>query len=301
MRVVVIINPISGTHGRPEVTRRRTQLARDLLASARIEHEVMITERAGHAYELARAAVDRNAALVCAWGGDGTMNEVGRALAFSATALALIPAGSGNGLARELHIPFDPAAALKNALEGTDRRIDVGEIGGHLFFNAAGVGFDAQVTASFNNRPKGRRGLLSYATIAARELFSYQPEEYIVTADGETMRYSALLIAVANSRQYGNGAIVAPHAELSDGRLDLVTIHMRSPFSTLWEARRLFNGTIAKSSNVEMRRITQATIAGKRPLCVHVDGEVVTNTATTLSVRLHPAALRVRGGDIHVA
>lgn len=228
------------------------------------------------------------------------MNEVGRAVAFSTTALGLIPAGSGNGLARELNIPFDPTAALKNALQGTDRRIDVGEIGGHLFFNAAGIGFDAHVTALFNNRPKGRRGLLSYVTIALRELFTYQSEEYTIVTEHETMRQPSLLIALANSRQYGNGAIVAPHAHLSDGQLDLVAIRARSPLTTLWEARRLFNGTITQSAGVETRRIAQATIRGQRPLCLHVDGEPIPNSAMTLAVRLHPAALCVRVGYPHV-
>lgn len=301
MRVIVIINPISGTHGHPEVARRRAELAKDLLSSTGIEHEVRITERPGHAYELAHEAVERQTSLVFAWGGDGTMNEVGRALAFSSTALGLIPAGSGNGLARELHIPFDPARALKSALRGADRTIDVGEIGGRLFFNAAGIGFDAHVTAMFNNRPKGRRGLRSYVTIAARELFSYRPEEYTITADGETRHYPALLIALANSRQYGNGAVVAPTADLSDGRLDLVVIQSRLSLRALWEARRLFNGTIAKSANVEMRRITQATITGKRSLRLHVDGEPIPTTETSLTVRTHPLALRVRVGKVHIA
>lgn len=294
MRVLAIVNPISGTRGSPEAVRYRIQLANDLLSSAGIAYEVQLTQRRGHAYELARAAVARQTTLVFAWGGDGTMNEVGRALAFSSTALALIPAGSGNGLARELHISFDPEQAFKTALHGYDRTIDAGEIGGQLFFNAAGVGFDAHVTRVFNNRPNGRRGLLSYATIAARELFSYEPDAYTIITESETLRHRALLIAVANSRQYGNGAIVAPHADLSDGRLDLVAIQGRSALRTLWDARRLFNGTTAESTGVETRHISQATIIGQRPLCLHVDGEPVANAATTLNVRIHPDALRVR-------
>jgi YegS/Rv2252/BmrU family lipid kinase len=294
MRAVAIINPISGTRGSPAAVRYRVQLANDLLASAGLAYEVRLTERRGHAYELAREAVERQTALVFAWGGDGTMNEVARALAFSSTALALIPAGSGNGLARELHIPFDPKQAFKAALHGRERTIDAGEIGGQLFFNAAGVGFDAHVTTLFNNRPTGRRGLLSYATIAARELFSYEPDAYTIVTGGETIRHHSLLIAVANSRQYGNGAIVAPDADLSDGRLDLVVVQGRSALSTLWGARRLFNGTIAQSAGIATRRTAEATITGQRPLCLHVDGEPVANTATTVIVRLHPSALRVR-------
>lgn len=113
------------------------------------------------------------------------------------------------------------------------------------------------------------------------------------------MQQPSLLIALANSRQYGNGAIVAPKADLSDGQLDLVAIQARSPLATLWEARRLFNGTITQSVGVETRRITHATIRGQRPLCLHVDGEPIANSETILTVRLHPAALCVRVGHPH--
>ncbi|MSQ47064.1 MAG: diacylglycerol kinase family lipid kinase [Deltaproteobacteria bacterium] len=297
MRVVVIINPISGRQGRPETARHRAALAQQVLSAAAIVPEVKISERPGHAYELAREAVARDASLIFAWGGDGTMNEVGRAVAFSNTALGLIPAGSGNGLARELHVPMQPEEAFATALRASDRTIDVGEINGHLFFNAAGVGFDAHITWLFNTRPHGRRGMFSYVTIAARELFTYRAPQYTVTVDGETISSRALLIAVANSRQYGNGALIAPDARLDDGQLDMVVIQERSPLATLWAARRLFNGTLAQAKGITMKRVTQATIRANEPLRFHVDGEPVAETSTTLSLRIHPGALRIKGGN----
>jgi YegS/Rv2252/BmrU family lipid kinase len=294
MRVAVIINPISGARGHPEVARRRVQLATKLLSAAHHAHEVHVTERGGHAYELAQSAIARGASLVVAWGGDGTMNEVGRAVAFSNATLGLIPAGSGNGLARELGVPMHPERALTTALHADPRAIDVGEINGRFFFNAAGVGFDAHVTWLFNNRPRGRRGMLPYVTIAARELFAYRPPEYTVTIDGETLRSPALLIAVANSRQYGNGALIAPDARLDDGQLDVVLIRGRSPLATLWGARRLFRGTLAAAAGVLMKRVTQVTITAGEPLRFHVDGEPVAEKNTHLTARIHPGALRVR-------
>lgn len=297
MRVTVIINPISGRQGGPETARRRATHARQVLTSAGITHEVRITEHPGHAYLLAREAVAREDSFVFAWGGDGTMNEVGRALAFSNTALGLIPAGSGNGLARELHVSMEPEEALTTALRAPDRAIDVGEINGHLFFNAAGVGFDAHVTWLFNTSPHGRRGMLSYVIIAARELFRYRAPEYAVTVGEETISSRALLIAVTNSRQYGNGALIAPNARLDDGQLDMVVIQERSPVATLWAARRLFNGTLARAQGITMKRVTQATIRAHEPLRFHVDGEPVTETSPTLSFRIHPGALRIKGGN----
>ena len=133
MRVSVIINPIAGFFRRPEQGPRRAAQARAVLAAARVEADVWLTEGPGHARALAADATARGADVVYAWGGDGTVNEVGSALAFGETALAIVPAGSGNGLARALGIPREAGAALRHALQMPERRIDVGEIGGpHL-------------------------------------------------------------------------------------------------------------------------------------------------------------------------
>jgi len=228
------------------------------------------------------------------------MNEVGRAVAFSNATLGLIPAGSGNGLARELQLPMQPEQALTTVLSASDRTIDVGEINGWFFFNAAGVGFDAHVSWLFNNRPRGRRGMLPYVTIAARELFTYKSPEYVVTVDGETVRLRALLIAFANSQQYGNGAIIAPGARLDDGKLTLVIVKERSPLVTIWEARRLFSGALGKLPGVTIRQVAQVTITAEQPLRFHVDGEPVTEECMTVTVRVHPRALRVRGSGTPV-
>jgi YegS/Rv2252/BmrU family lipid kinase len=295
MRVAVIINPVSGAHGHPDVARQRVRLATELLSAAQREYEVHVTERSGHAYELAQSVIARGALLVVAWGGDGTMNEVGRAVAFSGATLGLIPAGSGNGLARELKVPMQPEQAFRTALSAPDQTIDVGEINGRFFFNAAGVGFDAHVAWLFNNRSRGRRGMLPYVTIASRELLTYHSPEYVVTADGETICSQALLIALANSRQYGNGAIIASAARLDDGRLDLVIVKERSSLATMWEARRLFSGTLERAPGVMSKQVTQVTIAAERPLRFHVDGEPVNEECTMLTARVHPRALRVKG------
>ena len=111
------------------------------------------------------------------------------------------------------------------------------------------------------------------------------------------MSSRALLIAVANSRQYGNGALIAPDARFDDGQLDMVLVQDRSPLATLWAARRLFNGTLARAKGIIMKRVTQATIRADEPLRFHVDGEPVAETSTTLTIRSHPGALRIRGGN----
>jgi len=183
-RVVVIVNPISGTGGRPERARRRIASAEAALKSHHTDGRVLVTERSGHASLLARDALADGASLVIAWGGDGTINEVASELAFRDVSLAVIPSGSGNGLARELKIPCDVERAFAVAFGGTERVIDAGEIEGRLFFNVAGIGLDAEVAHEFASTGLVRRGFSRYIEIATRRLFSFTANEYRIVADG---------------------------------------------------------------------------------------------------------------------
>src|SRR3954469_12646151 len=148
--VVAIVNPLSGAGASPAVARSRVALLERRFASAGLNGRVHLTERGGHARDLARGAPDARAALVIAGGGDGTINEVASTLAGSKTPLGIIPAGSGTGFANELGLDSDPASALAVVLHRRDRAIDGGEFDGRLFFNIAGTGFDAVVAEQFN-------------------------------------------------------------------------------------------------------------------------------------------------------
>jgi diacylglycerol kinase (ATP) len=254
---------------------------------------VCLTEGPGHAVELARAAVARRTPLICAWGGDGTVNEVVRVVAGTGTALGVVPAGSGNGLARDLGIPREPGRALGIVLGRRERVIDVGDVDGHLFVNLAGVGLDAHVAACFNARGSARRGLWPYVRICAGEIFRYQAREYDIRVGGETWRELALLLVCANARQYGGGAVVAPTARPDDGHLDLVVVAPRPPVVALRDALHLFRGTLDRAPGVRTARVTTADIAAADPILFHVDGEAVTG-GPMLTVRVRPAVLRVR-------
>ena len=291
MSVAIIINPISGG-ARPETARKRAQLATTAVERHGDRPEVFVTERAGHARELAHAAAARGVRLVMAWGGDGTINEVASALAFGDVPLGIIPAGSGNGLATELRISRRPERAIAEALAATPRSIDVGELEGRLFVNVAGVGIDAHVATQFNAAGNPRRGLVGYIRLGSRALRTYVPRTYRIATDAGRVTVCALLVTVANAPQWGNGARIAPGARIDDGLLDLVVIEEQSRFRTVCQLPRLFRGTVARMRGCTISRVHEATIEADEPMTFHVDGEPVVG-GTTLRARMHSGALRV--------
>ena len=254
---------------------------------------VFLTERCGHARELAAAAVARGISTVVAWGGDGTMNEVGSALVFTGTSLAIVPSGSGNGLARELGIPFDSAAALEIARTGRDLVIDAGDIAGRLFFNIAGIGLDARVAHRFAVDGLKRRGFSRYLEITVRELLRYTPDELTVTTPSSTVTAPVLLVAIANGRQYGNGAIIAPNARLDDGRLDVVIITHRPALRALLEMPLVFMGRAASVRGVTMEAAESVRITSSYPVVYHLDGEPIAG-ASEVHARARPRALTMK-------
>ena len=272
---------------------RASQAAALLTAHGADPSNVFITERPGHARDLAVAAVARGISTIVAWGGDGTMNEIASAIAFTDTVLALVPSGSGNGLARELRVPFDASAALEVAFNGRVRRIDAGQIDERLFFNVAGVGLDARVAHRFAVGGLEKRGFSRYMAITMRELASFQPERLAISAGASTVETSSLLVAIANGREYGNGAVIAPHARLDDGLLDLVVVAARSLVRACVELPFVFMGAIDRLGGVRMQQTDSVKIASSYPLVYHVDGEPIAGTLV-ISAKACPQALRVK-------
>lgn len=288
---LVVINPISGAGraqpgGEAEVT-----LARSTLQRAGFETTVVVTRGPGHATDAAREAVSRGASLVVSWGGDGTMNEVARALAFGTTALALVPAGSGNGLGRDLGVPLDPARALAVAATGRRRRIDVGAVNGEYFFNVAGVGLDARIARAFADR-SGRRGRWRYARVGAEAVWTYRAQPYALRWDGGALASEALFVAFANSRQYGSHGCIAPQASLDDGRLDLVIVAPQSLPRIVSRLPAFFLGRLRPGGGVTMDTFTDADVEAPIATDLHLDGEPRV-VGERLRVRVHPRALDV--------
>lgn len=293
--VAVVINPrAGGGRARRVPPAERAALAERVGRRAGLVVRPFVTEGAGHGAALARQALAEGASLVVAWGGDGTVNEVASVLAGSPVPLGIVPGGSGNGLARELGLSRDPEVALATAFAAAERRIDAGVLGGRVFVNVGGLGFDARIAERFN-ATGGRRGLLDYLRLTVRELWRCRPARYRIEHDGGRYAGAALIVAAANSRQYGNGAWIAPRARLDDGRLDLVIVESASPIGNLWRARRLFDGSLLEDRRVRTAQVTNVQVEADEPVELHVDGEPA-GTARQVAIEIRPGALRVRTG-----
>ena len=301
-RVFVIINPVSGPKRRGTGA-ERVDVAMRTLAQLGSAGEIRLTERAGHAHELALDAAAWGADLVIGWGGDGTINEVARALVqrseagataasmAPAPALGIIPGGSGNGLARDLGIPFDPAKAIEHALRTTPRVIDAAELGNHVFLNVAGIGLDAHVAALVTTGVH-HRGLMPYLRATVGDLLRYKAVDYTLEFDGRSTQTTALVVALANSTQWGFGARIAPGASLSDGLLDVVIVQDLGLFGNAWRVPALFSRRIDRRRGIQNHRVREITIRSREPMLFHIDGEAMQGT-DTLVARVRPAALRL--------
>lgn len=291
MRAVLIINPISGPHRHRSIEASDT-LARDILGRDGLTVDVRVTTARGDARAFSQQARADGADIVVAWGGDGTINEVASALAFSEVPLGIVPGGSGNGLARELGIPLEAALALELVARGRTRRIDAGQIDTALFFNVAGIGVDAVIARAIA-RPDARRGLFGYARVTLVELPRYRAAAYRIECDGRVEQRRAMLIALANSRQYGNGALIAPAARLDDGRLDLVVVESQPLWRIMAQLPDLFRGRLVPAPGLSMESFTSATIQADGPIAYHADGEPGQGGAA-VEVAVRPGALLVR-------
>lgn len=273
MQILFIINPISGTSDKEGMT----ALIDKTIDKDKFTYIVRQTEYPGHAEQLARQAAADGIDICVAVGGDGTINEVGRAIVFTNTALGIIPCGSGNGLARHLMIPMNAAKAIELLNLCTIRDLDYGVINGYPFFCTCGMGFDAYVSHKFAEA--GKRGPITYVQKVLEEGVKYRPETYEICDENGTTTYKAFLVSCANASQYGNNCYIAPQASMSDGLLDVIIME---PFDLL-EAPQIsidmFNKTLDKSSKIKTFRTKHLTIHRKQAGMIHYDGDPVMTDA----------------------
>ena len=168
--------------------------------------------------------------------------------------------------------------------------MDTGTVNGWPFFNLMGLGFDADVGRRFNQLT--RRSLLTYLGEGVAAFVHRGSERCVITAAGESAAMEILLICVANSDQYGSGAVIAPGARVDDGALDLVAIGPSGYAGAARDALRLFRGNLHRSPRVRVWRGERFAIARPAPGPIHTDGEL-RDAGALLEVAMRPASLRV--------
>jgi YegS/Rv2252/BmrU family lipid kinase len=283
--VRLIVNPAAG-RGRAE---RAVPDVERALAGLGVAFRTEHTTGLEHAAELARAAAAEGE-VAAAMGGDGLIGTVAGALRGTGGVLGVLPGGRGNDFARVLGLPRDPVAACAVLADGEVRELDLGEAGGRIFVGIASVGFDSEANR-IANEARLVRGDAVYLYGALRALSAWTPARFDLALDGRPCRFTGYTVAAANSKAYGGGMLLAPDAELDDGRLDVVIVEDLPKRRFLRLLPGVFRGAHVRRPEVRVVRARELAIAADRPFAVYADGEPIAELPTT--VRALPAALRV--------
>lgn len=291
MKYCLIFNPHSGPK------KDSSELIKKVSTAIREKgHEVSLleTKAKGHGLELAREAIKTDVDVIVAVGGDGTVNEVAKALVGSDKVLGILPNGSGNGFARELRISLDPKKAVETLLKHNVRRMDTCTANDHPFFVTCGIGFDGKVSKNFDSSET--RGLPAYVKEVVALFMNYEPADFKLVIDDREVTARAFLVAVANASQYGFNAFIAPEASMVDGLMDVTIIKEFPQTDAPKMVLQLFSKDITDNEYVKSYRGKKIEITSNRSLPFHIDGEPKYSTQS-LTLNVIPGSLNVIAGD----
>ncbi len=265
-RILFIVNPFSGVGKK----KRLSYFLDKYLNKSIFDYEICHTKAAGHAYELAKEAL-QSFDIIVAVGGDGSVNEVSNALIGSEKILGIIPAGSGNGFATHLGISREIKKAIEFINSAEVFKIDTCQLNDRKYVNVAGVGFPASVV--FESRKSKFRGFLGYFKTSTVQAFRYEMQSYSIKINDKEILRDCLCIEVANASMFGYNMKIASKASLTDGLLDVVIIKKAPKWRYIFSAWRFFTGSVHKSSLVETFSAKKVEIRSDHQNTVHVDGE----------------------------
>lgn len=284
--ILFIINPISGGKEKLKIP----ALIDAHLDRSKFNANFSFTSYIGHAAEIVEEAANKNFDIIVAVGGDGTINEIAGKIISQQKILGIIPFGSGNGLARALNIPMDAKKAIRVINTLSVKTIDAATLNDKYFFNMAGIGFDAHISAAFvGNKTRGLKG---YIQMILKEIKSYVSETYEITIDGIPYKRDAFILSVANSSQYGNDVHISPKSTLDDGLLEVCIIKPMAWYKLLIVAYQMLRSKTHQSKWVEIISGKQISIVRAKENAIHIDGEPFFMGAT-IKIEIIPAALKV--------
>jgi YegS/Rv2252/BmrU family lipid kinase len=284
-RFALLVNPASAG-GRALKALPRVHQVLDELGA---RHRTVTTRSIDHAYQEALVAAGEGETIV-ALGGDGLLRPLSGALKGTESAIAIVPCGRGNDLARVLGIPTDPGEAARIAVEGEERLLDVANVEGTPFMGVASFGFDSDANR-IANEAKLVKGNGVYVYAALRALISWKPAHFTLVVDGERHEFTGYAVAVGNSKAYGGGMWILPMAELDDGKLDVMLTKQVSKLRCLIDLPKLFKGTHVDSEYTEFLRGEEIEVSSDRPFAIYADGDPI--GATPAIIRVERRVLRV--------
>ncbi|MGQ9619225.1 MAG: diacylglycerol/lipid kinase family protein, partial [Candidatus Aminicenantia bacterium] len=285
-KVLVIANPNAG--------RRKKHIYKKMIEENLGKHfnevAVRFSNSKGENFSIAKEAKDYFDIIV-AFGGDGTINEIGSAILGSNVTLGIIPGGSGNGLARGLKIPLDTRKSLEVIKQGREVFIDVGKMDDKYFFNVAGFGFDAQIARDFNSYSPYGRGIAKYVYCGLKEYSNFKPFKVSANSNGLIFEDEVIIVALANFKEYGGRAVIAPFASPKDGKLEICFLKKIPFLEALTKLNVFFSGQIHTLPIYKSFSTQNVHLKFSRPVPSHYDGETGKNY-TEISVTLYPNLLK---------
>ena len=277
---------------------------RDFLQAEGARFDAALTEKPGHATQLARQALDDGYRTIVAVGGDGTVNEVINGLVVEGSVdpeatLGIIPWGTGADFTRMLGIPRDYMEACRHLLRSEPRSVDLGRITclregqevERYFINAAGLGFDGEVAEIVNRFPKVLGGTITYLTCLLIGLVTYRNKNIELSFDGQPVRGRVNSVVVCNGRYFGGGMFIAPGAALDDGLFYVVILGNLNKLEVVVNLPRIYKGTHLTHPKVSHFSAKEIHVEAKERMFLQAEGELIGEAPATF--RVIPRALKV--------
>lgn len=286
-KILFVINPFAGHGSKAKIP----ELIVKYVDKSKFDYDLVFTEYAGHASEIAQEAKEKGLDAVISVGGDGTVNEVASALAYSDTALGIIPGGSGNGLSMHLGIGRNARKAIGIINQFDTKVIDTATVNDKFYVNMAGVGIDGLV--AYKTKQSSKRGFRTYLKGALSEAVKYKNQTYKVEIDGQVQEGKFLSINVANGSMFGYNFKIAANADTSDGLVDALMVHDAHKMNYIGNAWRFWAGRIHKSKFASLNQVSSIKVTTFEDSFMHVDGEGYPFSAGELEFKVMKQSLTV--------
>ena len=266
-RLLFIINPFAGYRSKD----RMPKLIKEIISKDKFDYDIVETQYAGHASEIAAEGVSAKYDAVVAIGGDGTLNEVASSLTYTNVALGIVPGGSGNGMSTHLGIGRSARKALRILGEFNVRGMDSVKMNDRFYLNMAGVGIDGLV--AYKTKLNAKRGFTNYLKGALVESVKYKNQKYTIEVDGKKYTGKFLSVNVANGSMFGYNFTIAADADTSDGLLDALMIRDAHKIDYFGNAWRFWAGRIHKSKLAKTAKTSSLKLTTYEDSYMHIDGE----------------------------